>query len=129
MLVCLVFNFFFLMIRRPPRSTRTDTLFPYTTLFRSVRVSPELRAMMGRPQGEQEHDDAERWLQLIEPADIPKFRGALEACLQGLSQKLNVVFRVRHYQGGTRIFNARATARAPEHGTIDRKSTRLNSSH
>src|SRR3546814_12792712 len=26
---------FFLMIRRPPRSTRTDTLFPYTTLFRS----------------------------------------------------------------------------------------------
>src|SRR3546814_11384888 len=27
--------FFLLMIRRPPRSTRTDTLFPYTTLFRS----------------------------------------------------------------------------------------------
>src|SRR3546814_19656344 len=37
--LCLVFLlpvfFFFLMIRRPPRSTRTDTLFPYTTLFRS----------------------------------------------------------------------------------------------
>src|SRR3546814_14807583 len=31
------FLFFFLMIRRPPRSTRTDTLFPYTTLFRSGR--------------------------------------------------------------------------------------------
>src|SRR3546814_20324567 len=30
--------FFFLMIRRPPRSTRTDTLFPYTTLFRSTRA-------------------------------------------------------------------------------------------
>src|SRR3546814_13529786 len=29
-------RFFFLMIRRPPRSTRTDTLFPYTTLFRSL---------------------------------------------------------------------------------------------
>src|SRR3546814_13316936 len=29
--------FFFLMIRRPPRSTRTYTLFPYTTLFRSLR--------------------------------------------------------------------------------------------
>src|SRR3546814_5534156 len=28
------------MIRRPPRSTRTDTLFPYTTLFRSLRPSP-----------------------------------------------------------------------------------------
>src|SRR3546814_18536702 len=40
---CPLFSFFvlfffcFLMIRRPPRSTRTDTLFPYTTLFRSSR--------------------------------------------------------------------------------------------
>src|SRR3546814_16597944 len=32
----MLFIIFFLMIRRPPRSTRTDTLFPYTTLFRSV---------------------------------------------------------------------------------------------
>src|SRR3546814_12155257 len=35
--------YFFLMIRRPPRSTRTDTLFPYTTLFRSAdgdRLAP-----------------------------------------------------------------------------------------
>src|SRR3546814_2235401 len=30
-----LWSLFFLMIRRPPRSTRTDTLFPYTTLFRS----------------------------------------------------------------------------------------------
>src|SRR3546814_13882206 len=30
-----MYVFFFLMRRRPPRSTRTDTLFPYTTLFRS----------------------------------------------------------------------------------------------
>src|SRR3546814_11403560 len=30
-----MYFFFFLMIRQPPRSTRTDTLFPYTTLFRS----------------------------------------------------------------------------------------------
>src|SRR3546814_13760044 len=34
--VVLCVCFFFLMIRRPPRSTRTDTLFPYTTLFRSL---------------------------------------------------------------------------------------------
>src|SRR3546814_11185535 len=34
---------FFLMIRRPPRSTRTDTLFPYTTLFRSFDCSTKLR--------------------------------------------------------------------------------------
>src|SRR3546814_15999828 len=36
-LCCLICLFlFFLMIRLPPRSTRTDTLFPYTTLFRSL---------------------------------------------------------------------------------------------
>src|SRR3546814_12041395 len=35
-----VFTCFLLRIRRPPRSTRTDTLFPYTTLFRSKRVHP-----------------------------------------------------------------------------------------
>src|SRR3546814_6254881 len=34
---------FFLMIRRPPRSTRTDTLFPYTTLFRSFADGWRLR--------------------------------------------------------------------------------------
>src|SRR3546814_15998181 len=33
--IIIVYIFFCLMIRRPPRSTRTDTLFPYTTLFRS----------------------------------------------------------------------------------------------
>src|SRR3546814_6537494 len=33
--------FCFLMIRRPPRSTRTDTLFPYTTLFRSLEADAE----------------------------------------------------------------------------------------
>src|SRR3546814_8609195 len=36
--------FFFLMIRRPPRSTRTDTLFPYTTLFRSPAALPSSSA-------------------------------------------------------------------------------------
>src|SRR3546814_15668654 len=42
-----VIVFFFLMIRRPPRSTRTDTLFPNTTLFRSANfrdgVNPDAR--------------------------------------------------------------------------------------
>src|SRR3546814_6526732 len=39
------------MIRRPPRSTRTDTLFPYTTLFRSIssRVRPALRSSNASP--------------------------------------------------------------------------------
>src|SRR3546814_8298435 len=42
MYVVTVMLVFFLMIRRPPRSTRTDTLFPYTTLFRS-----RCRCMLG----------------------------------------------------------------------------------
>src|SRR3546814_2959249 len=33
------------MIRRPPRSTRTDTLFPYTTLFRSTQAETELASL------------------------------------------------------------------------------------
>src|SRR3546814_18786476 len=38
--VCMCF-LFFLMIRRPPRFTRTDTLFPYTTLFRSLPATAQ----------------------------------------------------------------------------------------
>src|SRR3546814_13148891 len=38
---------FFLMIRRPPRSTRTDTLFPYTTLFRSCATKYRLKTSAG----------------------------------------------------------------------------------
>src|SRR3546814_12505088 len=41
--------FFFLMIRRPPRSTRTDTLFPYTTLFRSLALDHlQMHQLAGR---------------------------------------------------------------------------------
>src|SRR3546814_4332838 len=42
------FFIFFLMIRRPPISTRTDTLFPYTTLFRSPRRCPRRRPSSSR---------------------------------------------------------------------------------
>src|SRR3546814_14539947 len=55
-------DIFFLMIRRPPRSTRTDTLFPYTTLFRSPKVSnrrrdDKRRASWGHPAGNAERMD------------------------------------------------------------------------
>src|SRR3546814_4323102 len=46
--------FLFLMIRRPPRSTRTDTLFPYTTLFRSTFPCPLAFALLvSRVAGEE----------------------------------------------------------------------------
>src|SRR3546814_3718261 len=49
----MVVMFFFLMIRRPPRSTRTDTLFPYTTLFRShlSPLGPDDRRRPSGPRG------------------------------------------------------------------------------
>src|SRR3546814_19376511 len=42
-------RFFFLMIRPTPRTTRTDTLFPYTTLFRTSRFLPALRTGVDYP--------------------------------------------------------------------------------
>src|SRR3546814_9203440 len=51
-----IFLFFFLMIRRPPRSTRTDTLFPYTTLFRSRRGGGRIRKYrLSSPFGQPQH--------------------------------------------------------------------------
>src|SRR3546814_15809259 len=52
----LMFVFLFLMIRRPPRSTRTDTLFPYTTLFRSAQARRDAQGRKPPPA----HDAALR---------------------------------------------------------------------
>src|SRR3546814_1860504 len=53
--------FLFLMIRRPPRSTRTDTLFPYTTLFRSIAqlrlVAPRIFSAADQEKTEQHPRD------------------------------------------------------------------------
>src|SRR3546814_1368435 len=43
------------MIRRPPRSTRTDTLFPYTTLFRSRHYAAQQITHCGRPSAVEPH--------------------------------------------------------------------------
>src|SRR3546814_5470367 len=62
----ILFFVFFLLKRRPPRSTRTDTLFPYTTLFRSTRKRPWLPAISISSKGFRSHvrhrglDDARR---------------------------------------------------------------------
>src|SRR3546814_19107237 len=51
------------MIRRPPRSTRTDTLFPYTTLFRSAREMTAAEVDMGdedHQPGEERAEDRDR---------------------------------------------------------------------
>src|SRR3546814_12972340 len=76
---------FFLMIRRPPRSTRTDTLFPYTTLFRSVGEGPVSFADAdGQPrcdgkgcQGERQGSDTDQ------PQQVASRGQALQRSLHG----------------------------------------------
>src|SRR3546814_20456099 len=76
--------FVFVMIRRPPRSTRTDTLFPYTTLFRSPgdgKAAQRLcrRDRSGQAEGNRHHDpEAGLRRSLLRPAG----RGASAECLQ-----------------------------------------------
>src|SRR3546814_10940662 len=75
--------FFFLMIRRPPRSTRTDTLFPYTTLFRSL-VTPQTMAEPYRTVDIPAF--VERWLGRVPPearATLEQWRETLEHALAG----------------------------------------------
>src|SRR3546814_7580702 len=67
------------MIRRPPRSTRTDTLFPYTTLFRSLggHARPEL----GRPPGRRERAataSARQFQPILLAVDAVQFRRSEE---------------------------------------------------
>src|SRR3546814_1778974 len=78
------------MIRRPPRSTRTDTLFPYTTLFRSAReplIIENLFHLMRRrryvPGGEEDHASGYDEKQ----HDQQEFRNATHAVLRMRSEE------------------------------------------
>src|SRR3546814_5305295 len=98
------------MIRRPPRSTRTDTLFPYTTLFRSPRQQAILEPLNGLTKG-----DAIKSLALhldldhrIDPGLFGSVGGqGYGNAVVGFIDVLNQVIAI----------------------DTDRKSTRLNSSH
>src|SRR3546814_10358363 len=63
-------DFFFLMKRRPPRSTRTDTLFPYTTLFRSHQR--RRFGQSGRPCAQPPHRAERPELRFDAPCSTPK---------------------------------------------------------
>src|SRR3546814_12291776 len=90
---------FFLWIRRPPRSTRTDTLFPYTTLFRSG-------------------------LGLYATA-LAKYMGAGQVIV---FDRLATRLELARAFGADLTINVDELSEAERRG-IDRKSTRLNSSH
>src|SRR3546814_18467499 len=109
----------FLMIRRPPRSTRTDTLCPYTTLFRSVRGG-----MVWRSQA------VVSAAQLVATAGLQPGAGGVLLVVDVLrcgghrGQRCVGVFA---NLSRPHSVDAVCLARAGAHG--DRKSTRLNSSH
>src|SRR3546814_18519672 len=90
---------FFLMLRRPPRSQRADSLFPYTTLFRSVRVSGVIAAEQeGCPADQRDSADAceQGLLPLrdlvveVAPANLTSaFRGGAGfSCFRGLGNRI-----------------------------------------
>src|SRR3546814_14005890 len=92
-----IYLFFFLMIRRPPRSTRTDTLFPYTTLFRSPQV---LDRMQRRQRIVAQAVAVERLLGEIEACAGGK-AGKVEGEVLGKAQVL-VIAQAVELQEGTR---------------------------
>src|SRR3546814_13111325 len=99
MYMCVLCYFLFLMIRRPPRSTRTDTLFPYTTLFRSDVVR------MGHLQAVVEH------LELAaDHANLARRQHLHQVVAVGVEEH-------QLHEAGIVVADE------------DRKSTRLNSSH
>src|SRR3546814_20911072 len=91
--------FFLLMIRRPPRSTRTDTLFPYTTLFRSAFDQQALQATLEFAQVLHARDD---------------FLAGIAALFETHATQRLQIDHLRDEQLAS---------------AADRKSTRLNSSH
>src|SRR3546814_4500481 len=112
------------MIRRPPRSTRTDTLFPYTTLFRSQP------ARDGRTQVDQDAEAqhpvqrvaiAGRQMRLaVAHHDLPTVE---------IDQRLDEAGGAQHQREAAEIRDAQGPRDDGEIGKTDRKSTRLNYSH
>src|SRR3546814_19034675 len=92
---------FFLMLRRPPSTTRTDTLFPYTTLFRS---------------------NLDRIIEIIRTEDEPKPVMIAEFILTDRQAEAILNMRLRSLRKLEEMELKREQAE-------DRKSTRLNSSH
>src|SRR3546814_2184968 len=131
------------MIRRPPRSTRTDTLFPYTTLFRSFDNSCVVRVSR-MAIGIEVQSCGPRGYVALRPQSQEKFMsraikhlliGGLIIMTTGLptattanenDRKLTIVNPQNLYDPTP---NGYSTAVIVPSGARDRKSTRLNSSH
>src|SRR3546814_3210261 len=134
------FLLFFLMIRRPPRSTRTDTLFPYTALFRSLY--PSEQQARAQPDGvgyrlRLRFDQSVRGLSVGAPID---FRGLSLGEVTAISMDFDPKSREFYTLVDAYLYPSRLgpvyekirciqDANNPGLAVIDRMSTRLNSSH
>src|SRR3546814_2964501 len=108
------FLVFFLMIRRPPRSTRTDTLLPYTTLFRSLLAPASLQISPALP--------------VLRCASASRFAARSRPSLRSAHRPASgrASFEKETKYACNRLCPARERRFL---GQADRKSTRLNSSH
>src|SRR3546814_9781029 len=105
------------MIRRPPRSTRTDTLFPYTTLFRSdlrLAILEAKRAIAGDPP--------------VPDAVVDFLARSIRSNVRELEGAFNKLIAYGQLTGRS-IDLEFAQAMLADAVRADRKSTRLNSSH
>src|SRR3546814_6585888 len=115
------------MIRRPPRSTRTDTLFPYTTLFRSAQHAPAYLAAPPERRRLEFRGDQGRCATGRGGTLFERIRSAADAYL--VTARLQ---RVIGTQSQLPALVRKVAAPDPwwsSERRRDRKSTRLNSSH
>src|SRR3546814_13605062 len=125
------------MIRLPPGSTRTDTLFPYTALFRSDNARYRYSFdMLG--EAALTRDEADRYLRAYHDAIAAIGRNdpfENEISAPSISVKLSALHPRYEHAKRERVLAELAprildlAQRAKQHGIGDRKSTRLNSSH
>src|SRR3546814_9389652 len=114
------------MIRRPPRSTRTDTLFPYTTLFRSHVPAAPRQAQRKRWRKGWRAGKARASCGILPRTHAHDAHHPGVHVIEKMAMKRPVAERV----GGE--VEGRDPARLDDHRMLarrDRKSTRLNSSH
>src|SRR3546814_3068118 len=104
-----LFIFFFLMIRRPPRSTRTDTLFPYTPLFRSTSRA----AAPGRPARPRRRGGRRR----------PAAPGTPRCCAPAATRCRDRDGRNDRAKGSRHAAAANLPARSAAHGSASAPST------
>src|SRR3546814_9674536 len=130
------------MIRRPPRSTRTDTLFPYTTLFRSGSLPPTrtIRLPENFVSGPFTPNLPSK---LSDQADMPYlgYRNSLEKLAERFHTTPEVLAKLNTPNMTVRAGVILRVPNVPDpdepiseddvkwRSTLDRKSTRLNSSH